>query len=93
MEIDVNDALYAKYVSDVSGVDATLTFNDGASSANEHEMKFYFQNCRLTECSDPINSAGLLGQTIGFVCESDGTNHGLKIDVKNNVANAENPGT
>ena len=93
MEIDVNDALYAKYVSDVSGVDATLTFNDGASGANEHELKFYFQNCRLTECTDPINSAGLLGQTIGFVCESDGTNHGLKIDVKNNVANAENPGT
>lgn len=93
MEIDVNDALYAKYVSDVNGVDATLTFNDGASGANEHEMKFFFQNCRLTECSDPINSAGLLGQTIGFVCESDGTNHGLKIDVKNNAANPESPGT
>lgn len=93
MEIDVNDAIYGKYVADVSGVDATAEFNNGLSSANEKSLKFYFQNCRLTECSDPINSAGLLSQTIGFVCESDGTNHGLKIDVKNNVGNAENPGT
>ena len=93
MEIDVNDQLYGKYVAGVNGVDATVEFNNGLSAANERSLKFFFQNCRLTECTDPLNSAGLLAQSIGFVCESDGTNHGLKIEVKNNATNPELPGT
>jgi hypothetical protein len=81
-EIDVNDTLYGKYVRGDES-DATLTFDNGGAGAAEREMAFTFQNAYLSACTDPVNSAGLLSQSITLICQSDGTNHGLSIAVKN----------
>ena len=87
-EVDVDDALYGKYVrGDVD--DATLTFNNSGAAGAEREMAFEFQNAYLSSCTDPVNSPGLLSQSITLTCQSDGTNHGLSIAIKNQAADAE----
>jgi len=88
VEIDVSDKAYASYVSDVQE-DATITFDNGGSSTAEREMAFTFENAYLSACTDPISSAGLITQSLSFVCESDGTNHGLKIAIKNRASDGE----
>ena len=87
-EIDVDDSVYGKYVADAQG-DATFTFDNGGASGAEREMGLTFQNAYLAECTDPVNSAGLISMSLKFICESDGTDHGLKIIMKNQAADAE----
>lgn len=88
VEIDVHDGVYGKYVADVQE-DATLTFDNGGSATTEREMAFTLQNAYLSACTDPISAAGLITQSLTFTCESDGTNHGLQIVLKNEGADAE----
>ena len=92
-EVDVDDALYGKYVRGDVDNEATLTFNNSGAAGAEREMAFKFQNCYLSACTDPVNSPGLLSQSITLTCQSDGTDHGLSIAIKNQAADAEVPST
>jgi hypothetical protein len=88
LEIDADDSVYGKYIGDVQE-DATMTFDNGGAGSAEREMAFTFSNAYLSECTDPVNSAGLVSMSLKFICESDGTDHGLKIVMKNEAADGE----
>lgn len=80
MSIDVEaaDQLYADLRSG-SQSDATVTFTGTGGKV----MAITLQNAYLTEATDPVNSAGIVSQSLTLVGESDGTDYGLKIDVTN----------
>jgi hypothetical protein len=78
VEVEAADQLYADLRSGAQA-DATITFTGTGSKS----LAITLQNAYLTECTDPVNDAGIVSQSLTLVGESDGTDYGLKIEVGN----------
>lgn len=59
----------------------TVTFTNGSAILAITGYTAY-----VTKCSRPINSAGIIRQTVTLVCQSDGTNEGLQFVVTNSAS-------
>ena len=81
VDVEAADQLYADLRSGAQS-DATITFTNGSRS-----FAITLQNAYLTEATDPVNSAGIVQQSLNFVGESDGTDFGLSIVVVNSESN------
>jgi hypothetical protein len=77
VDVEASDQLYADLRSGAQS-DAAITFTNGSRS-----FAITLQNAYLTEATDPVNSAGIVQQSLSFVGESDGTDFGLAIVVVN----------
>ena len=77
---DQNDTLLAAQLAGTEG-DVAITFTSGTRT-----MTFTGHNAYLDEASDPIGDAGIIRQRLRWVCQSDGTDLGLKISVVNETA-------
>lgn len=80
--VQQQDALYTALLADTAG-DAVITFTSGAKS-----MQINLHNAFIMKAEDPIDSAGLVTQSVSFEGESDGTDEGLKIVIVNANASA-----
>ena len=77
VELEAVDTLTAALIAGTAS-DATITFTSGTRS-----MAITAENAYLTTASDDISDAGVVSMSCSFVCESDGTNEGLKIVITN----------
>ena len=80
--IEVDDELYAEYISDLED-DCSITFTSGSNS-----FAIELQNAYISSASDPISDANVVRQSLTFVGQSDGTDEGLKITVVNGNSSA-----
>lgn len=80
--VEVEDQLYADFISDVED-DCSITFTSGSNS-----FAIELQNAYLSSASDPVSDANIVRQSLTFVGQSDGTNEGLKITVVNGNSSA-----
>ena len=80
--VEVEDQLYADFISDVES-NATLSFVNGF-----REFNVELHNAYLSAASDPISDANVVRQSLTFIAQSDGTNEGLKLTVKNDNSSA-----
>ena len=80
--VEVEDALYADFISNVES-NATLSFVNGF-----REFNVELHNAYLSAASDPISDANVVRQSLTFIAQSDGTNEGLKLTVKNDNSSA-----
>lgn len=78
-----DDNRHDEYIAGTQG-DATLSFTGTGNNA----LAITFQNLFITDCSESINTAGVISQTVDFRCESDGTDQGLKLVFTNDNASA-----
>ena len=82
LDLEAADQLYADLRAG-STSDAVITFTSGTRS-----FAVTLQNAYMTAATDPVNSAGIVSQSVTLVGESDGTDYGLKIAVVNDNATA-----
>jgi hypothetical protein len=80
--VEVEDQLYADFISDAES-NATLSFVNGF-----REFNVELHNAYLSAASDPISDANVVRQSLTFIAQSDGTNEGLKLTVKNDNSSA-----
>ena len=79
-ELEAADTLYAALVANTQA-DATITFTH--PTVSNRDMAITLQNVYLTSADDGISDAGIVSISCDGVCESDGTDEGLKIVVRN----------
>jgi len=77
VELEAVDALYNAMIAGTQS-DATITFTSSTRS-----FAITCQNAYLSTSSDDVGDAGVVSMSCSFVCESDGTDEGLKILVTN----------
>jgi len=75
-----NDTLLAAQLAGTEG-DVAITFTSGTRT-----MTFTGHNAYLNEASDPVGGAGIIRQRLRWMCQSDGTDLGLKIAVVNETS-------
>ncbi len=80
--VEVEDQLYADFVNNVES-NVTLSF---VNSFREFNIEVH--NAYLSTASDPVSDAGIVRQNLTFIGQSDGTNEGVKIEVKNDNSSA-----
>ena len=80
--VEVEDALYADFLSNVES-NVTLSF---VNSFREFNIEVH--NAYLSTASDPVSDAGIVRQSLTFIGQSDGTNEGVKLEVKNDNSSA-----
>lgn len=80
--LEVEDALYTAHLADTNNQDATITFTGTGNDA----LAITLENAYVDAVDNPINSHGLIQQTVTFKCEDDGTNLGLKLVFTNDDA-------
>jgi hypothetical protein len=80
--VEVEDALYADFLSNVES-NVTLSFTNSF-----REFNIEIHNAYLSTASDPVSDAGIVRQNLTFIGQSDGTNEGVKLEVKNDNASA-----
>ena len=78
IDVEAQDQLYTDLRSGTQS-DASISFSGTGSRVFQVDL----QNAYLTEATDPVNSAGIVSQSITLVGESDGTDYGLEIAVTN----------
>ena len=91
---ETDDATYQKFISDEEG-DAVVTFNNGASSGSEREIKFSLNNAYIESYTDEISEAGLVTASVTLRAQGDGTSGlalGTQIEVKNENPSAVHSG-
>ncbi len=94
VSFETDDATYQKFISDESG-DAVVTFNNGASSGSEREMKFSLNNAYIETYTDEISESGLILASVTLRAQGDGTSGlalGTSIEVKNEAASSVHAG-
>ncbi len=79
-ELEAVDTLYAAMLAGTQS-DATITFTH--PTVSNRTMAITLENVYLTAASDSISDAGIVSVSCTGMCESDGTNEGLKIVVQN----------
>lgn len=79
--LEVEDALVQAHIA---GTQSDYTLNLAGSSP--YDMAITGHNCIVVDVSDPVNSQGILTQTVTLRHLSDGTDHGLAIAIVNNEA-------
>ncbi len=79
-ELEAVDTLYAALVANTQA-DATITFTH--PTVGNRDMAITLQNVYLTAADDSISDAGIVSVSCTGVCESDGTDEGLKIVMRN----------
>jgi len=80
--VEVEDALYADFISNVES-NLTLSFTNSF-----REFNIEVQNAYLSGASDPVSDAGIVRQSLSFIGQSDGTNEGVKVTVINDNSSA-----
>ena len=78
--IEVVDTLYAAFTAKT---ESNLGF--GFTSGTD-QFNFLMHNCRLASVSGPVQGPGVIQETFQIDAYSDGTNHGLQIEVINDNA-------
>lgn len=78
-----NDTILAAQRAGTQG-DAAITFTSGTRS-----LAITGHNAWVDEATDPVGDAGIIRQTVRFMCESDGTDLGLALV----MTNSESSGT
>ena len=81
--LNQNDTLLVAQRAGTQG-DTAVAFTSGGRS-----LTITGQNAYIDEASDPVGDAGIIRQRLRFVCESDGTDLGLKLA----IVNSESSGT
>ena len=79
-ELEAADTLYAALVANTQA-DATITFTH--PTVSNRDMAITLQNVYLTAADDSISDAGIVSVSCTGVCESDGTDEGFKIVMRN----------
>ena len=79
-ELEAVDTLYAALVANTQS-DATITFTH--PTVANRDVAITLQNLYLNTATDSISDAGIVSVSCAGVCESDGTDEGLKIVVRN----------
>lgn len=78
--------LNAALLADTQG-DGVLSF----AGAGNNALVITLQNMIITDVARPVSGAGVVTQTVTFICESDGTNEGLEFRFTNdNTAYSDN---
>jgi hypothetical protein len=77
------DALQTALLANTQG-DLTLAFTSGSQS-----LTITIQNAFITMAEEPMGDTGIIRQTVEFIGEGDGTDHGLKITVVNGNSSGE----
>ena len=80
--LEVEDQLYADFISNIES-NVTLSFVNGF-----REFNIEVHNAYLSAASDPISDANVVRQSLTFIGQSDGTNEGVKLTVKNDNSSA-----
>jgi len=88
VEIETDDAQYAKFLNDTTG-DVQVTFDNGGTGAARRYLQFNLHNAYLSEYSDEISETGLVTASLTFKGEGDGTKHGCTVETYNLAADAE----
>ena len=79
-ELEAADTLYAALVANTQA-DATITFTH--PTVSNRDMAITLQNLYLNTAEDSVSDAGIVSISCSGVCESDGTDEGLKIVTRN----------
>lgn len=69
-----DDNRHDEFVAGTQG-DGTMSFTGTGNNA----LAVTLQNMFVTDCSESVNTAGVIVQTVEGRCESDGTDEGLKL--------------
>ena len=79
-ELEAADTLYNAMVANTQS-DATITFTH--PTVSNRDLAITLQNLYLTTADDSISDAGIVSISCTGVCESDGTDEGLKLVLRN----------
>lgn len=78
-----DDNRHDEYIVGTQG-NATLSFAGTGNNA----LAVTLQNLYITDCSEAVNTAGVMRQTVEGRCESDGTDEGISLVFTNDNASA-----
>ena len=85
---------YQKFIADTVS-DLSVTFDNGASSGDERELKFELNAAYIESYTDEISETGLVTASVTFKAQGDGTSAlalGTQISVKNQNSTAVHNG-
>ena len=79
---------YANFLSDPTGQNAEVLFDNGLSGASRRYLQFDLHDAVITEYDDSVSETGLITATVTLKGFGDGTNHGAAIHAYNVAASA-----